>query len=88
LARLTALAEASDDFVLAGLAFAASLFGSAILALALKVGRLRAESAMGAARLDEIFQEERWGVDAEAEARADAMAVQAVTVERWFAALA
>jgi len=88
LVRLEALVQAGDDFALAGLAFAASLFGSAILALALQRGRIKAEEAMGAARLDEIFQEERWGVDAEAEARADAMAVQAVMVERWFGALA
>jgi chaperone required for assembly of F1-ATPase len=47
-----------------------------------------AEGAMAASRLDEIFQEERWGVDAEAEAKADAMAVEAVMAERWFRALA
>ena len=87
LARLTARLEPLDDFTLAGLAFSAALFGSAVLALALWSGRIRAEEAMGAARLDEIFQEEQWGVDAEAEARADAMAVEAVMAERWFAAL-
>jgi chaperone required for assembly of F1-ATPase len=88
LARLTALLAPADDFTLAGLAFAAALFGSAILALALRDGRIKADHAMAAARLDEIFQEEQWGVDAEAEARADAMAVDAVMAERWFAALA
>jgi chaperone required for assembly of F1-ATPase len=77
-----------DDFALAGLALAAPLFGSAILALALRDGRINADEAMIAARLDEIFQEEQWGVDAEAAARADAMAVEAVMLERWFAALA
>jgi chaperone required for assembly of F1-ATPase len=87
LERLHALLEPLDDFTLAGVAFAAALFGSAILALALAQGRLGAEAAMTAARLDEIFQEEQWGVDAEAEARADAMAVEAVMAERWFAAL-
>ena len=88
LTRLAAIVEPLDDFTLAGLAFAAALFGSAILALALRDGRIRAEEAMGASRLDEIFQEERWGVDAEAESKADAMAVEAVMAERWFAALA
>jgi chaperone required for assembly of F1-ATPase len=86
-ARLTALLEPLDDFALAGLAFAAALFGSAILAVALRDQRIKAEGAMAAARLDEIFQEEQWGVDAESEIKADAMAVDAVMVERWFAAL-
>jgi chaperone required for assembly of F1-ATPase len=87
LARLPALLDPLDDFALAGLAFAAALLGSAILALALREGRIKAEGAMAAARLDEIFQEEQWGVDAEAESKADAMAVEAVMAERWFAAL-
>jgi chaperone required for assembly of F1-ATPase len=87
LARVAALLEPMDDFTLAGMAFAAALFGSAILALALREGRINADEAMAAARLDEIFQEEQWGVDAEAAARADAMAIEAVMAERWFAAL-
>ena len=87
LARLPALLAPMDDFTLAGMAFAAALFGSAILALALRDGHINADEAMAAARLDEIFQEEQWGVDAEAAARADAMAVEAVMAERWFAAL-
>ena len=82
-----ALAAAEDDFGLAGLAFATALFGSAILALALRRGELSAEAAFELSRLDEIFQEERWGVDAEAAARSDAMASDAVTAERWFRAL-
>jgi chaperone required for assembly of F1-ATPase len=87
LARLSALLARLDDFTLAGLAFAAPLLGSAILALALRDGRIDADEAMAAARLDEIFQEEQWGVDAEAAAKVDAMAVEAVMLERWFAAL-
>jgi chaperone required for assembly of F1-ATPase len=87
LARLAALLGGLDDFTLAGLAFAAPLFGSAILALALRAGRLDAGRAMAAARLDETFQEERWGVDAEAKARTDALAREAAMAERWFAAL-
>jgi chaperone required for assembly of F1-ATPase len=87
LARVAALLTPMGDFTLAGVAFAAALFGSAVLALALRDGRINADEAMAAARLDEIFQEEQWGVDAEAEARADAMAVEAVMAERWFGAL-
>ena len=85
---LSAALRPLDDFSLAGLAFSAALFGSAILALALRDDRIKAEGAMAAARLDEIFQEEQWGVDAEAESKADAMAVEAVMAERWFGALA
>ena len=59
----------------------------AILAFALRRGELTAEAAFDLSRLDETFQEERWGVDAEAAARADAMAREAVTLERWFRAL-
>jgi chaperone required for assembly of F1-ATPase len=87
LETLEVLAGGLDDFALAGLAFATALFGSAIIALALRDGRLGAEAAMAAARLDEAFQEERWGVDPESAARAQAMAVEAVMAEAWFRAL-
>jgi chaperone required for assembly of F1-ATPase len=85
--RIAELAKAEDPFALAGLVAAAGLFGSAILAFALRRGELTADAAFDLARLDETFQEERWGVDAEAAARADAMAKDAVTLGRWFAAL-
>jgi chaperone required for assembly of F1-ATPase len=85
--RVMALAAAEDSFTLIGLAEAAGLFGSAILAFALRRGELSAEAAFDLSRLDEAFQEERWGVDAEAVVRADTMAKEAVTLERWFQAL-
>jgi chaperone required for assembly of F1-ATPase len=85
--RVAELARAEDPFALTGLVAAAGLFGSAILAFALRRGELTAEAAFELSRLDETFQEERWGVDAEAAARADAMAKEAVTLERWFRAL-
>ena len=87
LVRIEALAAGESDFVLAGLAFGTALFGSAILAFALRLRELTADAAFELSRLDESFQEERWGVDAEAAARADAMAGEAVMLERWFAAL-
>ena len=59
-----------------------ALFGSAILAFALRRGELTAEAAFELSRLDETFQEERWGVDAEAAARADAMAKEALMLGR------
>ncbi|HEY1426741.1 MAG TPA: ATP12 family protein [Caulobacteraceae bacterium] len=88
IARIEALAAAEDPFALAGLAAAAALFGSAILAFALRRGELTPEAAFELSRLDETFQEARWGVDAEAAARADAMAEDAVMLSAWFAALA
>ncbi len=85
--RIAELATAEDAFALTGLVAAAALFGSAILAFALRRGELTADAAFDLSRLDETFQEERWGVDAEAAARADAMAKEAVTLGRWFGAL-
>jgi chaperone required for assembly of F1-ATPase len=85
--RIAELARAEDDFALIGLVAAAALFGSAILAFALRRGQLTAEAVFDLSRLDETFQEERWGVDAEAAARADEMAREAVTLGRWFEAL-
>ena len=85
--RIADLAGAEDAFALTGLLAAAALFGSAILAFALRRGQLTAEAAFELSRLDETFQEERWGVDAEAAARADAMAKEAVTLGRWFGSI-
>jgi chaperone required for assembly of F1-ATPase len=82
-----ALALALDDFTLAALAWGAALFGSAVLALALHKGRLDGEAAFELSRLDEAFQNEQWGEDAEAAERAQAMRLEAGLLERWFAAL-
>ena len=46
-----------------------SLTGSALLALAVEAGRLDAEAAWTAAHVDEDWQAEQWGQDAEAMAR-------------------
>ena len=76
-----------DPFSLTGLAFAAALYGSAILALAVARRALDGVGAFEVSRLEEIFQAEQWGVDAEAEARTNALRDEARMVERWFAAL-
>jgi chaperone required for assembly of F1-ATPase len=44
-------------------------FGSLVLGLALSLGRLDAEEAHRLAIMDEVYQEEFWGRDDEAEAR-------------------
>jgi chaperone required for assembly of F1-ATPase len=79
--------ETLDDFMLAGLALAAGSFGSTVLALALQRGRLSGEETFALSRLDETFQEEQWGVDAEAAERTAGLRDEALILERWFRAL-
>ena len=81
------IALSLDDFGLAGLAFGAALFGSAILAIALQRGWLVGVQAFELSRLDEAWQEERWGVDAEAAERADRLREEAEMLGRWFRGL-
>jgi chaperone required for assembly of F1-ATPase len=65
--------EACDDPVaLAGLSAMTNLTGSALLALATAHGFLEPRDAWQAAHVDEDFQNERWGVDAEAAVRREA----------------
>jgi chaperone required for assembly of F1-ATPase len=81
------MALASDDFGLAGLAFGAPLFGSAILTLALQKGWLTAEQAHALSRVDEAYQEEKWGIDEEAAERTARLLEESKMLERWFRAL-
>lgn len=76
-----------DDFMLTGISAAASILGSLVLALALAENRLSAKEAFRLATLDEAFQTERWGADAEAEARLDRLAAELAAIERFFALL-
>jgi len=83
LARVEALCAETDDFTLAGLAYGASLYGSAVLALAVLKGERTGEQAFDLSRLDEAFQEEQWGVDDEAAARTANRRQDAVMLGRW-----
>lgn len=67
-------ARALDDEDLAVFSHVTAATGSAVLALALLVGRIDADSTHRVALLDETWQSERWGVDAEAKARRQAVA--------------
>lgn len=78
---------ALDDFRLTGLAFGCGLFGSALLALALEQGEIDAPRAHAAARIDEDYQAEQWGRDAEAETFAALRRAEAEALGQWFAAL-
>lgn len=62
-----------DDFALTGLHTATNLCGSVALGLALACGRIDADEAWACSLLDEHFQAERWGVDAEAKRRWEAL---------------
>ena len=61
-----------DPVAVAALSVMTTLTGSALLALAVARGFLSAEAAWQAAHVDEDFQAERWGADAEAMARREA----------------
>ena len=87
LTRAFELALAETDMTLTALAEATALFGSAVLAFALRRGRLDGSTALDLSRLDEIFQIEQWGVDEEAAARIADHARQAGGLQAWFEAL-
>lgn len=87
LAQVKAIALGLDDFRLAGLAFGAALFGSAILSLALQRGWMDGDQAFELSRLDEAWQEERWGVDEEAAERSARLRREAQMLSRWFRSL-
>lgn len=68
-AAVDAALGAVDPLTLAGLSTINTLTGSAMLTLAVLHGRLSAEEAWAAAHVDEDFEIEQWGEDAEATAR-------------------
>lgn len=59
------------------------MFGSAALAVAVEQQILTVEEAFVAGRVDETYQEEQWGQDAEAAERAKNVLAEAVIVERF-----
>ena len=67
-----AVSQITDPFSLAGLHTLTTLTGSLLIALAVLEGRLTPAEAWAAAHVDETYQAEVWGRDAEAEARLDA----------------
>ncbi|MGE0828789.1 MAG: ATP12 family chaperone protein [Hyphomonadaceae bacterium] len=85
---IAAAAAEMDDARLTALAHAVGLAGSAILALALLDGRIDAETAFAAAALDDLYQLEVWGEDAEARARLDRLKGEFTDLGRFIAALA
>ncbi|MHA1537777.1 MAG: ATP12 family chaperone protein [Alphaproteobacteria bacterium] len=69
LAALRGAAAGYDDMMLAGLHSATTASGSLIIGLALAAGRIDAGDAFAASQVDETYQIERWGEDAELDAQ-------------------
>ncbi|HWB51142.1 MAG TPA: ATP12 family protein [Stellaceae bacterium] len=78
-----AVVAALDDFRLTALQAATNACGSLVIALALLEGRLDAESAFAASQLDETFQIEAWGEDAEAARRRAVLAADIEAATRF-----
>ncbi|WP_207484301.1 ATP12 family chaperone protein [Arenibaculum pallidiluteum] len=80
--------EALDDFTLSGLQAAVAASGSLVLGLALLERRLTAEETYEASQLDETFQIEQWGEDAEAAGRRAALRQDIAAARRFLDLLA
>ncbi len=87
LAALRAPLEALDDFALAASHDLVTLSGSLVLGLAVLAGRLRPDEAWALSRIDEDWQQEQWGIDAEAARRTEHRRGEFMTAARILAAL-
>ena len=85
LKALHAAVAVYDPLVLAGLGILVPALGSLVLGLAIAEGRLDAETAHELGALDELFQAELWGRDAEAEMRLNAVAADIAVATRFVA---
>ena len=74
LAALRQALQGFDPFTLGGLHVIASVTGSTVLALAVADGFLSGARAFELSRIDETYQAEKWGEDAEAAKRTAALA--------------
>jgi len=85
LAALRRLVAAQDAHALTALGIVVPALGSLILGLAMAAGELTAEAAADLGALDERFQAELWGEDAEAAARRAAVRADIVLAARFLA---
>lgn len=81
---LEAAIEPFDDMEIAALASTTKATGSVVVAMALAAGCIDAEEAFAAAMVDELFQMERWGEDAEAAARRQILRREIRAAARFF----
>ena len=75
--------ERLDDWPLVGFHAATTALGSVVLGLALLHGRIDAEAALAASLLDELFEIERWGAEAEALRRHEVLRRDVFGAERF-----
>jgi chaperone required for assembly of F1-ATPase len=80
-------AAALDDFRLTALVHAIGMFGSAVLGLAAERRHITAAQAFELSRIDEEFQAQQWGEDAEAMRRTERSRAEARALDLWFDAL-
>jgi len=83
LKAFAAAVESQDDFRLTALQAITAACGSLVIALALLEGRVDAAAAFTASQLEETFQIEAWGEDAEAAARRAALAADIAATARF-----
>lgn len=84
LARISAQVHALDPFSLAAFHDLVSLSGSLILGFAAALGWRDAETIWHLSRVDELWQEEQWGPDEEAQALAESKRLAFVHAKRFF----
>ena len=88
LRAFAAAVAAQDDFRLTALHALTTACGSLVIALAVLEGRIGADEAFAAAQLDETFQIEVWGEDAEAMRRRAVLAADIKAAARFLELLA
>jgi chaperone required for assembly of F1-ATPase len=79
--------EAMDIWRLAGLFAAVPIAGSAVIGIALAARAFQAATLFAASRVDELYQAERWGRDAEAAARERFLEAEFLAADKWFGLL-
>ncbi len=82
LAALRRRIDTYDDWALTALQSLAPCLGSLVLSLAVVDGRLAAEEAFELSRLDESFQNDRWGTDSDAKTRNDGLRQEVLAAAR------
>lgn len=87
LAALRRAVESYDDWRLCAVQSATAACGSLLLALAVAERRLSGEQAYEASQLDELYQTELWGEDAEAAQRRANLRKDVLAVEAFLAAM-
>ena len=84
---IAAQASKLDDLRLTALAHLGAMYGSSLLALAALSGRLSPAEAFEASRVEQAWQEAKWGVDYEAAERTARLKGEVEAVQRYLAVL-